>query len=64
MIEAYRHLAIEDAEQCIAVLDEVLRASFWEGRAHRKRGESLIIVQARKQHAAGNDSRAVSGHAP
>jgi tetratricopeptide (TPR) repeat protein len=52
MAEAYRHLAGEQLEQSIDMLDIVLRAgqgllddyfiflaNFWKGRAHRKRGD-------------------------
>jgi tetratricopeptide (TPR) repeat protein len=52
MFEAYRHLAAEELEQAIDILDLVLRvgedllgdslfflANFWKGRAHRKRGD-------------------------
>ncbi len=52
MAEAYRHLAGEELERSIDILDLVLRtgqdllgdysiflANFWKGRAHRKRGD-------------------------
>jgi tetratricopeptide (TPR) repeat protein len=52
MFEAYRHLAAEELEQAIDILDLVLRfgeellgnslfflANFWKARAHRKRGD-------------------------
>ena len=52
MAEAFRHLALEELERSVVILDLVLRigdgvlgeypiflANFWKGRAHRKRGD-------------------------
>jgi tetratricopeptide (TPR) repeat protein len=72
MFEAYRHLAAEEPEQSIALLDLVLRmgenllgnhlfflANFWKGRAHRKRGDyERALLHISLARAAGERAKA------
>jgi tetratricopeptide (TPR) repeat protein len=72
MFEAYRHLAAEELEQSIAILDLVLRigdnllgnhlfflANFWKGRAHRKRGDyEQALLHISLARAAGERAKA------
>ncbi|HEX5235525.1 MAG TPA: tetratricopeptide repeat protein [Silvibacterium sp.] len=67
LANAFRSLATEDLEECIASLDLILRAGegvlsphlrfvahFWKGRAHRKKGEyeaALLHIAAARETA-------------
>lgn len=67
LVNAFRNLATEDLDECIAALDLILRAGngvlpphlrfvahFWKGRAHRKKGEyeaALLHITAARETA-------------